>query len=122
MTPREAYDGARVGLRAALRPAGLRVLDGPADRVDRDSVILGPPSFLFEGQCEPDQPSGMTLVVYLVTQFDERAIERLLDALPTVLGALPGIYDATVTDVQPGTFPTSGAELPCYRLTAEMTL
>lgn len=123
MTPREAYDGLRQALRAELHAGQrLRVADGPADRLDRDCVVVGPPAFLFEGQCEPDQPSGMTVTLYLTTQFDERAIERLLELLPPLLSALANVYDSTVTDVQPGTYPTSGAELPCYRLTAEMNL
>lgn len=123
MTPAEAYESVVTDLRNLLRTEGrLRVLDGPADRVDRESVIVGPPSFAWEGLCDPTEPTSMVVTVYLVTVFDERSVERLLAALPDLLLALASVNDATITDAVPGAYPTSGAEMPCYRLTAEMTL
>lgn len=123
MTPDEAYSSVVTGLREALRgEARLRVAEGPADRVDRETVIVGPPSFAWEGLCSPVEPTSMVVTVYLVTVFDERSVERLLAALPGLLLALASVNDATITDAVPGAYPTSGAEMPCYRLTAEMTL
>lgn len=126
MTPGQAYESVVTGLRARLAtPTGsgkLRVLDGPADRPDRGSVIVGPPTFAWEGLCDPNEPTSMTVVVYLIEQFNERAVEHLLARLPELLVALATVHDATITAADPGTYPTSGADLPCYRLTAEMTL
>jgi hypothetical protein len=126
VTPAAAYESVVTGLRAALRkPAGsgeLRVLDGPADMPGKGSVIVGPPVFAWEGMCDPDEPTSMTVTVFLIEAFGERAIERLLTRLPELLVAVAGVHDATITGADPGTYPTSGADLPCYRLTAEMTL
>jgi hypothetical protein len=126
MTPAAAYQSVVTGLRTALHkptgPGHLRVLDGPADRAERGSVIVGPPVFAWEGMCDPDEPTSMTVTVYLIEQLGERAIEQLLTRLPELLVALAGVHDATITAADPGSYPTSGADLPCYRLTAEMTL
>jgi hypothetical protein len=126
VTPTEAYDDVVTQLRAALhKPAGtgkLRVLDGPGDRVESGTIVVGPPTFQWEGMCDPDMPTSMTVDVLLIEQFDERALEKLLKGLPELLVALAGVNDATITDAVPGAYPASGADLPCYRLTAEMTL
>lgn len=126
MTPAAAYADIVSKLRAALRaPAGsgkLRVLDGPADRAGSASVVVGPPTFLWEGQCDPDHPTSLTTAIYLIEQFDERAIERLLANLPELLVAVAGVNDATITACDPGAYPAGATDLPCYRLTAEMTL
>jgi hypothetical protein len=126
VTPAEAYGSTITGLRAALQqpggPGRLRVLEGLSDTPDRGCVVVGPPSFAWEGHCDPDQPTSMTVTVYLIERLDPRAAERLLALLPDLLVALAGVHDATVSAAEPGTYPTSGADLPCYRLTAEMTL
>lgn len=126
MTPPEAYADIVTKLRAKLHaPTGsgeLRVLDGPADRVERGCVVVGPPAFFWEGQCDPDNPTSLTTDVFLIDLFDERSIERLLARLPELLVALADVNDATITDCLPGSYPAGGTDLPCYRLTAEMTL
>jgi hypothetical protein len=126
MTPDEAYADIVAKLRTALhKPGGsgkLRVLDGPAGAADRGTVVVGPPRFGWEGQCDPINPTSLVTEIYLIEQFDERAIERLLKNLPELLVAVAGVNDATITAADPGSYPASGADLPCYRLTAEMDI
>lgn len=122
MTPAAAYAGIVDGLRDALKPAGvLRVLDGPGERADPGSVIVGPPAFIWEGMCGGG-PSSATVIVYLIERVGERAIERLLENLPALVAAIEEINDATVTGAAPASYPSGSAELPAYQVTAEISL
>lgn len=125
MTPAEAYEQARTDLKARLAEAEskVRVARGMAGEGEPPFVVIGPPSFLWEGQCEPDEPTSMTLSLYLVERVDpDRAVERLLALLPEVIAALQDVNDATVSDAVPTVYPSGATDLPAYQLTAEMTL
>lgn len=121
MTPREAYDKVRTDLKDALRESKMRVRE-LGEQVESGSVVVGPPSFVWQGQCTPDEPTGMTFSVWLVETLGDRAIERLLDNLPALTVALQDGPDALVSDAVPTSYPADTSDLPAYQLTAEMTL
>jgi hypothetical protein len=111
------------GLKAALRPYGLRVALGMAEPVGSRDVVVGPPTFTWEGLCDPDEPDSVTFSVFLIEAFHERATERLLSNLPALIRGVQGYRDATITaPAVPGAFPSGSSDLPCYQLTVEMTL
>ncbi len=114
-----SYRAIVLGMREALAGTVLRVVDSPADQV----VVIGPPTFTWEGLCDVDEPTSLTFPVYLIEALHERAIERLLANLPTLIRALQRIQDATIVQpATPGAFPSGTSDLPCYQLTVEMTL
>jgi hypothetical protein len=109
---------------AALRDAGapLRVVTDLADPVGRRDVVLGPPTFLWEGFCSPTQPSGCNIDVYLIENLEKRAVDRLLENLPTLLTAVAQLgEESIVLGCVPGAFPSGTTDLPCYQITAEIT-
>lgn len=109
---------------AALRDAGapLRVVTDLADPVGRRDVVLGPPTFLWEGFCSPTQPSGCNIDVYLIENLEKRAVDRLLENLPTLLTAVAQLgEESIVLGCAPGAFPSGTTDLPCYQITAEIT-
>jgi hypothetical protein len=111
-------------LRQAIRDLGapLRVVDDPAARVGSRDVVIGPPTFLFEGMCSPDSPTGATYDVFLIEALGERAVDRLLANLPALLAAVGSLSeDTTVSGCAPGAFPSGTSDLPCYRISAETT-
>lgn len=118
-----AYRELVAGLKVALRPAGLRVRDDVSDTVGRGDVVIGPPSFQWDGLCDPDEPDSITFELYLIERVGERAIDNLLAKLPALIRAVQAYRDATITGpVVPGSFPAGASDLPCYQLTVEMTL
>lgn len=119
-----AYRAIVTDLGDALRALGapLRVVDDLAANVDRGAVVVGPPTFLWEGLCSPDEPTGATFEIYLVEDLGERAVDRLLVNLPALLVAVGQIGNETsVTGCVPGAFPSGTSDLPCYQVTAETT-
>ena len=119
-----AYGDLLAELKAALADSELRVADDISAAVDASTVVLGPPTFRWEGMCDPGKPTSMLYDVYLVERADERAVERLLDLLPDLIDAVLDLGHDTVIegDATPAAFPNGSTELPAYRFSAETTL
>lgn len=111
-------------LGAALMTTDVKLVVDLGASVEGGQAVVGPPTFLFEGMCGPDEPTGISYSVFLCEAVGERAVERLLERLPSVLVALGEVGEETTVQspVAPGAFPTGGSDLPCYVITAETTL
>jgi hypothetical protein len=119
----DAYNALQAELATLLGSTKLRVESDLSAAVSAGDVVFGPPGFLWEGQCNPDEPTSITYSVYLVENVGERAVERLLDNLPALLVAVGDLGDeTTVTACTPGAFPSGTSDLPCYQINAETTL
>lgn len=107
----------------ALPEHDLRLQEDLAGNASPGDVLIGPPAPIWEGLCDPTDPTGFNYSVYVVEALGERAVERLLDKVPGLMLAVGGLgADTSITDVQPGVFPTGNTDLPCYRIDAETTL
>lgn len=119
-----AYRGLISDLRGYLVAAGapLRVIEDVAAPVDSGDVVIGPPTWIWDGMCDPDQPDSATFEVYLVESLGERAVENLLTNLPALLSAVAKLGDESiVTDCRPAAFPSGTSDLPAYQITVETT-
>lgn len=119
----DAYNALQAELAVELADTKLRVEPDLSASVSAGDVVFGPPGFLWEGQCNPDEPTSITYSVYLIEDVGERAVERLLDRLPDLLVAVGKLGDeSTVTACTPGAFPSGTSDLPCYQINIETTL
>lgn len=98
----------------------LRVYADPGASVAPPGVVLGPPTLTWEGMCA--EPTSATFLVYLVTQLDDRSLERLWDLVPLVAAAVDAMPDAVVRTASPGSFLSGGTELPAYLIETEVAL
>lgn len=120
----EAFAALQAELSEALDAGPLRVESDTSASVASGYVVFGPPSFLWEGMCDPAQPSSITYSLYLIEDIGPRAVDRLLERLPDLLAAVGQLGDETiVTGCTPGAFPATGtSDLPCYQINAETSL
>lgn len=104
----------------ALASTDLRVATDLAVTLGPRDVVVGPPTFLWQTQCSPNEPDAITYDVFLVDVLGERAVENLLTWLPDLLTAVNLVGD--VLTCQPAAYPSGATDLPAYRITAETTL
>lgn len=110
------------GVLAALRTVeDLRVYDDMAATVDPPGAILGPPALAYDAFLV--EPTSARLIVALVVTADERAVQRLLDLLPSVTTVLGDVENVVVRSADPGTWPAGGgSDLPAYLIEIEAAL
>lgn len=119
-----AYRAMLADLRAAFAAVGspLRVVDDFSETVGSKDVVIGPPVFQWEGMCSPDEPTGATFDVFLIEDQGDRAVERLLTNLPTLLVAVGDLgAECLITGCIPAAFPSATVDLPSYQISAEIT-
>lgn len=106
-----------------LSATSIKLADDMGASIEGGQAVLGPPTFLFEGMCDGDAPTGISYTVFLTEAVGERAIERLLARLPELIEALVLMNLDTVIEapIVPGAFPTGSSELPSYAINAETT-
>jgi hypothetical protein len=108
-------------LEAALKTVeGLRVIRDPGGQVDPPAAVLGAPRLTWESMCA--DPTAATFPVWVLTTFDERAVERLWDLVVEVAEAIDTELQASVTTADPDVFSLGGQELPAYRINVEVAL
>lgn len=105
---------------AATTVADVRVYTDPSDMLDPPAVVVGPPGLLFEGPTS--EPTSATFPVYVVEKLAARALEKLWQLVPEVSDALDQLDDVAVVRADPGVFRSGTTDLPCYEITAEVSL
>ena len=83
------------------------------------AVVIGPPILLWETGCPG--PTEMRLILYVVIDATDRALERLWDLVPAVADAADQT-DAAVISASPGSFLSGATPLPAYEITIEVPL
>jgi hypothetical protein len=104
-------------LKMVVALGGAVVRDMGAPLASLPAVVIGPPELLWETGCLG--PTSMRLLLYVVIDADERALERLWDLVPLVADAADATEAAVISAV-PGTYGTP--VLPAYEITLEMPL
>ena len=99
---------------------GLRVERDPGAVLDPPAALVGPPLLTFGGQ--DSDPAHARWVVVVVVNFDDRAFPHLWKLIPLVTAAIESLTDAVVVDASPGTWQNGAISLPCYEISAEMSL
>lgn len=125
MTPAQAHAVIRSELKAALADTPLRLAEGvPFRDVEPRTVVAGPPAFSWRGLCAPDDVDLAEFQVWLIDRADERAIESLLESLPSLIAAVQSIGDdCTIVDgPRPTAYPVGSTDLPAYVMTVELGL
>lgn len=98
---------------------GVRVYPDVAPNLAPPAVVFGPPSIEFTNFNVPNAGDS-TIQIYLVVSAGDRALERLVGLLDSLVQAVFDATDFAVTEALPGMFSTGGTELPCYVLTVLM--
>jgi hypothetical protein len=115
----EAFPGEFLDLMKSVE--GLRAYPGPTGGdVDPPCVVLAPPSLRWE--LMESEPSSARFLVHLVAAFDDRALPRLLELLPSVTAQVDAHPIAVVLRADPGTYPAGRTELPAYEIEIEVAL
>jgi hypothetical protein len=117
MTIATAHEALSVALETVQ---GLRVERDPGAVLDPPAAIVGPPMLTFGGPSS--DPVGARWVVIVVVNFDDRAFPALWELIPQVTAAIESLTDAVVVDASPGTWQNGAISLPCYEISAEMSL
>jgi hypothetical protein len=106
---------------AAATVEGLRVHPDVGPGVDPPAVVVGVPALEWEALCPG--PTSAQFPVWVVVPNDlARADTRLYELVPLVAAALDEVPDATVVRADPGTYPSSGVDLPAYQITVDVAL
>jgi len=112
---------AHEALSAALETVqGLRVERDPGAVLDPPAALVGPPMLTFGGQ--DSDPAHARWVVIVAVNFDDRTFPALWELIPQVTAAIESLTDAVVVEANPGTWQNGAISLPCYEISAEMSL
>lgn len=85
------------------------------------AIVMGPPEMLWATACPG--PNDIRLILYVVVDADERALERMWDLVPIVANWVEANTDAVVVNpVSPGSYVSGTTELPAYKITIEVPL
>lgn len=106
-------------LRTVTLP-GFRVYPDVGPGVSPPGAVVGAPTFRWETGSAA--PTSARWPVWLVVTAGDRAAQHLWELLPPVTEALDGVLDAAVVEASPGTYPTSGGDLPAYIIEIEVNL
>lgn len=98
----------------------VRLHADPGAAINPPATVVGPPSLTWDALAV--WPTAARFLVYVVVAADQRALERLWDLVPVVAEAIDGLEDAVVVRADPGTYQTSGGELPCYQIQVDYAL
>lgn len=118
---------------SAIRAAGdaledvLKTVDGvrpyrdPGANIQPPGVLIGAP--LLHWDLLDTAPSRATFRLYVLSREDDRALERIVDLVPLVAGAVATYDRATVlSPAAPGEWNAGGTALPAYVLNVDVVL
>lgn len=63
-----------------------------------------------------------TFTVFLLVDFNDRAVGRLMALVESVADAIESYEDAVVRSASPGVYEDASTQLPCYSYTVEVSL
>lgn len=89
---------------------------GPA--LDPPAVTVGPPSITWDGYSP--EPRSAEFTVFLVSAFDDRVVERLIDLVEPTIEAIESVPNFVAGEVVPTNYVPQS--LPCYSITASCSL
>jgi hypothetical protein len=118
-----AVADAMVWLEAKLKVipefAGAVARDPSAPLAALPAIVMGPPEMLWATACPG--PNDIRLILYVVVDADDRALERLWDLAPIAANFVEANTDAVVVNpVSPGSYISGTTELPAYKITIEL--
>jgi hypothetical protein len=112
----DAIERIRIALVAAGQDVHHSVVAAPVP----PAAVVGAPSLFWEGYVLT--PTRAQFPVYLVEYKDDDTLDRLLDRVPVVAGALDEEPDMIVIGATPTTYAAGSDEFPAYNVTVEVSL
>lgn len=85
------------------------------------AVVIPLPQLTFSNY-NSSLPTEAEFSVYVIAKADGYALAALETAVSEVINAIWAVPNAVVAQALPGTFTTGNTDLPCYVLTAEVSL
>lgn len=99
---------------------GLRVEIGVGRNISPPAVIVSPPRLTWGGYGQHGLPQTAQWVVYFIVNFNEFAIDVILDQIAAITAAVELHTRGVVLSAGPTSYPSTQGPLPAYGVTVQM--